>query len=120
MAFWIASPIMDPQAFVLTAAEIGLDFAIAKTLVAIGLGLVAGFGTLALVGRGLFTRPLRPSVAGGCVFAFTCEGLSDLKKARIVDVANRVEFRPTNSFTASQGAFFHRYAVKGVSIFRNY
>ena len=47
-------------------------------------------------------------VAGCCVFAFTCEVLSDLKKGCIVDVANRVEFRPADSFTASQGAFFHR------------
>ena len=32
MAFWIASPIMDPEMFVLTAAGIGFDFAVAKTV----------------------------------------------------------------------------------------
>jgi len=64
MAFWIASPVMDPQIFVLTAAEIGLGFAVAKTLIAIGLGLTAGFATLALARRGRFQHPLRPSVAG--------------------------------------------------------
>ena len=52
MAFWIASPIMDPEMFILTAAVLGLPFAIAKTLAAIGMGLVAGFATWALSGRG--------------------------------------------------------------------
>ena len=31
MAFWIASPIMDPEMFILTAAGIGFNFALAKT-----------------------------------------------------------------------------------------
>ena len=31
MAFWLASPIMDPEMFVLTAAGVGLGFAVAKT-----------------------------------------------------------------------------------------
>jgi len=43
MAFWIASPLMSPEMFVLTAAGIGTGFAIAKTVITIVLGLLAGF-----------------------------------------------------------------------------
>ncbi len=65
MAFWIASPIMDPEMFILTAAVLGLPFAVAKTLAAIGMGLIAGFATHALAGRPAFAAPLRAG-AGGC------------------------------------------------------
>lgn len=64
MAFWIASPIMDPEMFILTAAVMGTPFAIGKTLAAIGMGLSAGFATLALSGRESFASPLR--AACGC------------------------------------------------------
>ena len=36
MAFWLASPIMDPSMFVRTAGVLGLEFAVAKTLAASG------------------------------------------------------------------------------------
>lgn len=39
MAFWLASPIMDPSMFFLTAGVLNLEFAIAKTLAALGLGI---------------------------------------------------------------------------------
>ena len=65
MAFWLASPIMDPEMFILTAAVLGLPFAIAKALAAIGMGLLAGFATWALARRGAFASPLLAG-AGGC------------------------------------------------------
>ena len=65
MAFWIASPIMDPEMFILTAAVLGLPFAVAKTLAAVGMGLVAGFATRALSGMDAFASPLLAR-AGGC------------------------------------------------------
>lgn len=65
MAFWIASPIMDPEMFILTAAVLGLPFAIAKTLAAIGMGLAAGFATRMLSGVDSFASPLQAG-AGGC------------------------------------------------------
>jgi uncharacterized membrane protein YraQ (UPF0718 family) len=52
MAFWIASPIMDPEMFVLTAAGIGLDFTIAKTIATVAMGLMAGFVVLVIERRG--------------------------------------------------------------------
>ncbi len=67
MAFWIASPIMDPEMFILTAAAIDLEFALAKTLAAIGMGLVGGFVVLALQTAGWFRQPLRDGIQScGC------------------------------------------------------
>lgn len=42
LAFWIASPLMDPETFVITYAELGWSFAIGRTVAAFGLGLIAG------------------------------------------------------------------------------
>ena len=66
MAFWIASPIMDPEMFVLTAAGIGLDFTIAKTFAAIAMGLFAGFAVLAIQRYGGLVSPLRRDPVAGC------------------------------------------------------
>ena len=66
MAFWIASPLMDPEMFVLMAVITDLPFALAKTAAALALGLFAGFATLAAERRGLLTNPLRPDVTSGC------------------------------------------------------
>lgn len=60
MAFWLASPLMDPPMFAITSGAIGLDFAIAKTMAAVGVGLLGGFGVMALSGTPIFADPLRP------------------------------------------------------------
>lgn len=59
MAFWLASPLMDPEMFVLTVGELGLGFALARLAAAVGTGLLAGYGTWALETRGWLERPLR-------------------------------------------------------------
>jgi uncharacterized membrane protein YraQ (UPF0718 family) len=67
MAFWLASPVMDPSMFILTAGVLGSGFAIAKTTAAVGLGLFGGFVTLGLMRAGGLTDPLREGVGnGGC------------------------------------------------------
>lgn len=67
MAFWLASPIMDPSMFVLTAGVLGVEFAIAKTVAAIGLGILGGLAVTLLEQRGALARPLRDGVDnGGC------------------------------------------------------
>ena len=45
MAFWLSSPLMDPAMFAITSGTLGFDFAIAKTVAAVGLGLFGGFVT---------------------------------------------------------------------------
>jgi uncharacterized protein len=64
MAFWISSPLMDPNMFVMTAASLGMEFAIAKTAAAVGMGLLSGAVTHMLTSRGLFRQALRESRAG--------------------------------------------------------
>jgi len=65
MAFWLASPVMDPSMFLLTAATLGTPFAVAKTAAAIGLGLLGGYGVMAGQRLGLFGDPLREGVSTG-------------------------------------------------------
>ncbi len=66
MAFWLASPLMDPPMFLITAGTLGVDFAIAKAISAVGLGLLGGFGVKALGFTGLFANPLKEVVTSGC------------------------------------------------------
>lgn len=67
MAFWLASPLMDPSMFFLTAGTLGFDFAIYKTFAAVSVGLLGGFGTYALNRAGAFPQPLRDGIGnGGC------------------------------------------------------
>ncbi len=66
MAFWIASPIMDPEMFILTAAGIGFNFALAKTVAAISMGLFAGYTVLLIQHFGKLESPLRAEVTNSC------------------------------------------------------
>ena len=67
MAFWLASPVIDPAMFVMTVGFLGLGFAIAKTIIAVGLGLFGGFAIVGLMRAGLFAYPLRPGIGkSGC------------------------------------------------------
>jgi len=52
MAFWITSPLMDPESFVLTYGILGKEMAIARALSALVIGLVAGYTTLYLSNKG--------------------------------------------------------------------
>ena len=64
MAFWIASPLMDPAQFFVIAGSLGVGFAAAKTMAAVGMGLLAGYGTMVLGRWGLLdlASTLRPSM----------------------------------------------------------
>jgi uncharacterized membrane protein YraQ (UPF0718 family) len=67
MAFWLASPVMDPSMFVLTTGVLGLEFAIAKTIAAVSLGVFGGFVVHTLSRAGGLSDPLREGVGdGGC------------------------------------------------------
>ena len=59
MAFWLASPLMDPAMFLITSGTLGWDFAIGKTLAAVGIGLLGGVGTMMLKNSPVFADPLR-------------------------------------------------------------
>lgn len=64
MAFWIASPVMDPEMFVLTAAGINMEFAVAKTVATVMMGLLAGFCIYLAGDHAGFSSPLRSGNAG--------------------------------------------------------
>ncbi|WP_370313050.1 permease [Sagittula sp.] len=68
MAFWLASPLMDPAMFSITAGVLGMEFATAKLLAAVGIGLMGGLGTMMLKSSPVFADPLRakPKVGGCC------------------------------------------------------
>ena len=66
MAFWLASPIMDPEMFVLTVAGVGAGFAVAKTLAAVGLGLIGGAAVGAVERVGGLRNPLADGARTSC------------------------------------------------------
>ncbi len=67
MAFWLASPLMDPTMFAMTTGILGWEFAVAKTIAAAGIGAGGGYLTMALGRTGLLANPLREGVGnGGC------------------------------------------------------
>jgi uncharacterized protein len=67
MAFWLASPLMDPSMFLLTAGVLGVEFALAKTLAALVLGAAGGWAVHMAQGAGWLTDPLRDGIGnGGC------------------------------------------------------
>lgn len=67
MAFWLASPVIDPAMFVLTSGIVGFEFAVAKTIAAVAIGLAGGMATMALVQSGMLRNALRHDIGdGGC------------------------------------------------------
>ena len=59
MAFWLSSPLMDPAMFMITAGTLGLAFAVAKTVAAVGLGLLGGVTVKLFANSMVFADPLK-------------------------------------------------------------
>lgn len=71
IAFWISSPLMDPTQFFIAAGTLGAGFAVAKMISAVGMGMLAGFGTMLLIRVGWLDAPaalrITPNTAiSGC------------------------------------------------------
>ncbi len=66
MAFWLSSPLMDPAMFLITAGALGADFAVAKTLSAVGMGVFGGTVTHILAQRSIFAGQIKEAARGGC------------------------------------------------------
>lgn len=68
MAFWLASPLMDPAMFAITSGTLGFEFAVGKTIAAVSLGMLGGFAVQMASDTPLFANPLRekPAVEGCC------------------------------------------------------
>lgn len=92
MAFWLASPVMDPSMFVLTTGVLGLEFAIVKTMAAVSLGLLGGIVVHLLSNSGRLTDVLRKSIGnGGC-------GGAKIRSANPVEWAFWQDSARTNRF----------------------
>ena len=65
MAFWLASPLMDPAMFLITSGTLGTGFAVAKTVAAVALGMGGGLLVKAWAGSRMFADPLKASSAAG-------------------------------------------------------
>ena len=73
MAFWVASPTMDPEIFALSVGFLGWPLAVMRLIATLVLSLGAGYLTLALARGGLLGKVLRreepeaqPEGADGC------------------------------------------------------
>lgn len=66
MAFWLSSPLMDPAMFLVTAGTLGMPFAIAKTLSAVGLGLFGGTMVYVFARSAVFADPLKAKAEPSC------------------------------------------------------
>ncbi|MCR9257457.1 MAG: permease [Alphaproteobacteria bacterium] len=66
MAFWLASPVMDPEIYVLTSAAIGVEFATVKLLGAVLLGMFGGGITHLVTSSGGWTDILKMKTSGCC------------------------------------------------------
>lgn len=92
MAFWLASPLMDPQMFLLTMGALGLPFAIGKTAAALGVGLLGGFATMTLQRAGGFAMPLREGIGDGGCGAGSVRSDGDVVWKFWRDAARRLKF----------------------------
>lgn len=79
MAFCLASPLMDPEMFVLMLGVFGLEMTIVKTLSALFLGGLGGTVTYLLMKKGLFEDPLKVKVQTSC-----CSSKNILKTEKII------------------------------------
>ena len=64
MAFWIASPLMDPEIFFLSVGTIGWNLAVWRLAGALALSLSAGFITYALMQAGWFSTNVLKRTTG--------------------------------------------------------
>ncbi|MEM7178791.1 MAG: permease [Pseudomonadota bacterium] len=101
MAFWLASPIMDPPQFMITLAALGPEFAIMKVAFAVMLGLMGGFVMQALVAAGYFGEPLKAAKTCG-----SCCGTGVMKAKPVWKFWPHPERRAAFREAAMENAFF--------------
>lgn len=77
MAFWLASPLIDPPNLLITAGSLGWNFAIGKAVFAVAIGIFGGYAVKAMMALGYFTDPQKGSAASSsqsCCAASSCCG----------------------------------------------
>lgn len=66
MAFWLASPLIDPPTLFITAGALGWEFAVGKAVAAVSLGIFGGFVVRMFARHTALASPLKPSFSQGC------------------------------------------------------
>ena len=102
MAFWLSSPLMDPAMFLITTGTLGLDFAIAKTVGAVGMGLLGGYIVRTFAATPVFANPLREAPAAQDCGCGTNRFTGTPEWAFWTDDTRRATFRTT----ATENALF--------------
>ena len=102
MAFWLASPLMDPAMFAITSGTLGFDFALAKTIAALGVGMFGGFTVMALSRTPIFNAPLRPQPAKSSC----CSSAKPFSGAPVWKFWQEAERRASFADTALTNALF--------------
>ena len=96
MAFLLSSAVIDPQMFAITAATLGLPFAIGKTVAALGIGVLGGIATWAMVRLGQFHHPMRQSsMLRSLVPQSACGGSTEVQWRFWQDPRRLTAFRDT-------------------------
>ena len=106
MAFWLASPIMDPEMFVLTAAGVGVGFGTAKTVAAVAMGLIGGVAVRALERAGGLRNPLAGAADASCAGGFDPQAPASVQWRFWEDSDRRDRFRRESLHT---GAFLLKW-----------
>ncbi len=96
MAFLLSSAVIDPQMFAITVATLGLPFAIGKTVAALGIGVLGGTATWAMVRLGQFHHPMRQSsMLRSLVPQSACGGSTEVQWRFWQDPQRLTAFRDT-------------------------
>ncbi len=102
MAFWLASPLMDPAMFAITSGTLGFDFALAKTVAAVSLGMFGGFGVMLMANTAIFANPLREAPATSSC----CSSAKPFSGAPVWQFWKESDRRATFADTARSNALF--------------
>lgn len=92
MAFWLASPVTGPPMFAATAATLGWEFAIGKSIAAVGLGIYGGAITAMIQGADWARDPLRRNTIIGSLGQTCGDGRTPFKPAFWTEPASRSRF----------------------------
>ena len=92
MAFWLASPVTGPPMFAATAATLGWEFAMAKMIAAIGLGVFGGLVTGLLQGASWASQPLRENGVVGKLGASCGQGSEGVRLNFWTEAGRRARF----------------------------
>ena len=107
MAFWVTSPLMSPEKFVLTYGVLGEGLAIARLITTLSIGLVAGYITLYLSNKGLLENQVLQDYGSSAkqVAASRAELEKDLTIGQLVTVKMMQFFINFKDMTIFVGKF---------------